>query len=148
MIRLDLNRQDHWLDLCPGVRVHVHPMGSAIWMMAKLDDAVIAAQAEGQAAFTVALIKAIAARAIFAWEGVGDLDGTPILPDREAVLALMDLHAPYEAFNRDYVGPWLLLSAEKNGSAPLPGGGSAGALPTADTAPTSVPPVPSGTTSP
>ena len=148
MIRLDLNRKDHWLELCPGVRVHVHPMGSAIWMMAKLDDAVLGAQAEGHAAFTVALIKAVAVRAIFAWEGVGDIDGNPLPLSREGVFELMDLHEPYEAFNRDYVGSWLLLSAEKNASAPSPSGGSAGAPPIAETAPIFAPPAPGGNTSP
>ena len=146
MIRLDLNRAEHWLELCPGVRVRVRPMGSAIWMMAKLDDAVIAAQAEGPAAFTVALVKAVAVHAILDWEGVGDEDGEVLAPSRDAILALMDLRAPYDAFNEAYLGPWLLLSAEKNGSAPSPNGTSAGAPPIAETAPGFVRPAPGGNT--
>ena len=38
--------------------------------------------------------KALARRAVLAWEGVGDADGKPIDPSPEAIDALLDIWSP------------------------------------------------------
>ena len=56
--------------------------------------------------------------------------------------ALLDLWPFAEAFQQLYLGPALLLDAEKNASAPLPTGTSAGALATAQAASAAAPSAP------
>lgn len=75
----------------------------------------------------VAFAKALARRAVLAWEGVGDADGNPIDPSAEAVDALLDIWPIFEAFQLTYVSKGLLLEQEKNASAFSPSGLSAGA---------------------
>jgi hypothetical protein len=75
----------------------------------------------------VAFAKALARRAVLAWEGVGDADGNPIDPSAEAVDALLDIWPIFEAFQLTYVSKGLLLEQEKNASALSPSGLSAGA---------------------
>lgn len=139
MIRLDLNRKDHWLVLSPGVRVHVRPMDVALWMAAQTDDAVLEALDRGPVQHLVALVKAVGAFAIFEWEGVGNEDGNVIPPSRDAVFSLLSRKDEYPAFENAYIRPWLLLEDEKKGYAPLPNGTSARARDTADDATASVP---------
>ena len=79
----------------------------------------------------VSFAKALARRAVLAWEGIGDTDGTPIDPSPEAIDALLDVWPIFEAFQLTYVSKGLLLEQEKNASAPLPSGPSAGASATA-----------------
>ena len=79
----------------------------------------------------VAFAKALARRAVIAWEGIGDADGKPIEPGPEAIDALLDIWPIFEAFQMTYVSNGLLLEQEKNASAPLPNGPSAGATATA-----------------
>ena len=66
-----------------------------------------------------------------AGNGVGDADGNAIEPGPEAINALLDLWPIFEAFQLSYVAKGLLLEQEKNVSAPLPNGASAGASATA-----------------
>jgi hypothetical protein len=79
----------------------------------------------------MAFAKALARRAVLAWEGVGDAEGTPIDPGPEAIDALLDIWPIFEAFQLAYVSKGLLLEQEKNASAPSPSGPSAGATDTA-----------------
>ncbi|MTW18353.1 hypothetical protein GJ689_19305 [Rhodoplanes serenus] len=137
MIRLNLSREPRWLDLGHGVRVQVDPLTSAVLMAARSDlreslpeDGSIAGHAAA-----VALVKAIARIGIRDWEGVGDTDGIPVPPTPERIDALLDLPPLYDAFERDHVGPALLLADEKNAFAPSPNGTSAGATDTAAPAP-------------
>ena len=58
-------------------------------------------------------------------------DGNPIDPSPEAMDALLDIWPIFEAFQLTYVSKGLLLEQEKNVSAPLPNGPSAGASDTA-----------------
>ena len=60
------------------------------------------------------MIKILAGLAITEWKGVGDDDGQPAAISPEGVDALMDLWPVAEAFERLYLGPALLLDAEKN----------------------------------
>ncbi|MFU8899859.1 MAG: hypothetical protein ACNA7L_13275, partial [Roseinatronobacter sp.] len=69
--------------------------------------------------------------AIKDWEGVGDADGTPITVTPEHINALLEVWPLFEAFQTKYVNSGFLLDAEKNASAPLPTGNSAGARSTA-----------------
>ena len=131
MIRLDLKREPHWLDLGHGVRVHVRPCTTALMMAARAEaqrspvPSTNEAQAAGER--TAALVKALGRLGIQAWEGVGDTDGEPVPLTPEGIDALLDLWPMADAFERLYLGPALLLDAEKNAFAPAPNGTSAGA---------------------
>ncbi len=128
MLRLNLAREASWLDLALGVRVKVEPLTTAIMVAARTDPA-LRAIALGMPDDSIAVIfaKAIAARAIVDWEGVGDEDGVPIQVSPEAIDALLDLWPIFEKFQTAYVAKGLELEAEKNVSPPSPIGSSAGA---------------------
>lgn len=129
MIRLDLKREPHWLDLGHGVRVHVRPCTTALMMAARAETqrspvpSTNDAQATGER--TAALVKSLGRLGVQEWEGVGDAEGEPVPLTPEGVDALLDLWPMAEAFERLYLGPALLLDEEKNASAPAPNGTSA-----------------------
>jgi hypothetical protein len=131
MIRLDLNREPHWLDLGHGVRVHVRPCTTALMMAARAEAqrTCLPSTNETQAAGerTAALVKALGRLGIQAWEGVGNAEGEPLPVTPEGIDALLDLWPMAEAFERLYLGPALLLDEEKNALGPAPNGTSAGA---------------------
>lgn len=132
MLTLDLTNAPQWCDLIPGVRVKLRPLTTALMVSARSDPAIVnllEGAAPEEAA--LAMAKALARRAIIGWEGIGDAEGTPIEPSPEAIDAFLDLWPAFEAFQTLYVAKALLLDAEKNGSAPLPTGPSAGAKATA-----------------
>jgi hypothetical protein len=112
MIRLDLAREPHWLDVGHGARLHVRPCNTALMMAARSE----AQKAENvdHPARSVALVTALARFAILDWEGVGDGEGNPMPVSPEGVNALMDLWPVADAFERLYLGPALLLDHEKN----------------------------------
>ena len=132
MLTLDLSNAPQWCDLIPGVLVKLRPLTTALMVSARGDPA-IADLSEGAATeeAALAMAKALARRAILEWEGIVDADGTPIDPSPEAIDALLDIWPAFEAFQTLYVAKALLLDAEKNASAPLPTGPSAGATATA-----------------
>ncbi len=145
MLTLDLSNAPQWCDLVPGVRVRLRPLTTALMVAARGDPA-IADLPEGAATeeAALAMAKALARRAILAWEGIGDADGNPLDPSSEAIDALLDLWPAFEAFQTSYVAKALLLDAEKNASAPLPTGASAGAKATAQPVAQAVPTAPHG----
>jgi hypothetical protein len=61
------------------------------------------------------------------WEGVGDEDGNALPISPEGIDALLNIWPIFEAFQTLYVAKGLILDGEKNVSAPLPNGPSAGA---------------------
>ncbi|MGS4948048.1 hypothetical protein ACVDG3_21475 [Meridianimarinicoccus sp. RP-17] len=132
MLTLDLTNDPRWHELAPGVRVQLRPLTTALMVATRSDPEVEnlpgAASDEERA---VAFAKALARRAVLAWEGVGDADGQSIEPSPEAIDALLDVWPIFEAFQLTYVSKGLLLEQEKNGSAPSPRGNSAGARATA-----------------
>ena len=135
MIRLDLSREPRWLDLGHGVRLRVTPLTTAL-MVASRSDAAVEALPETASDEEQALVfaKAIARRAVAAWEGVGDADGTPVPVTPAGIDALLEVWPIFEAFQAVYVSKGLLLDAEKNASAPSPTGALAGATATASPA--------------
>lgn len=145
MLTLDLTHAPQWCDLIPGVRVKLRPLTTALIVSARGDPA-IADLPEGAATeeAALAMAKALARRAILAWEGIGDADGNPIEPSPEAIDALLDIWPAFEAFQTLYVAKALLLDAEKNDSAPLPTGPSVGAKATARPVQDPVPTAPQG----
>lgn len=150
MLRLDLSPPvPCWIDLLPGVRLHVRPMSAALWSAAQH---IALAQADAEAAdpaeFVARSVVAVAEAAILDWSGVGDADGTPISPSRPAIAALLARRDAWEAFNRLYLDPWYMVDAEKKGSAPSPDGISAGAPPIATAATAPAPTAPAGSTPP
>ena len=132
MLRLNLAREPHWLDLGLGVRVQVEPLTTALMVAARSDPA-LRSLPEGTSDDEIAVVfaRALAERAILDWEGVGDAEGnpTPVTPD--GIAALLDIWPIFEAFQLAYVAKGLELDAEKNASVPSPSGPGAGATPTA-----------------
>ena len=117
MLRLDLKREPYWLDLGHGVRLHVRPCSTALVMAARAAVARTAPPQDEQAAgtLTAVFIKTLAQLAVDQWEGVGDADGELAAISPQGVEALMDLWPIADAFERQYLGPALLLEEEKNG---------------------------------
>jgi hypothetical protein len=132
MLTLDLTNQPRWHDLAPGVRLQLRPLTTALMVATRSDTAVEAVPEEASdEERAVAFAKALARRAVFAWEGIGDTDGYPIDPSQDAIDALLDIWPIFEAFQLTYVSKGLLLEREKNVSALSPNGPSAGAIVTA-----------------
>jgi hypothetical protein len=132
MLRLNLAREAYWLDLGLGVRVRVEPLTTALMVAARSDPAVRSLP-EGTSDDEIAVIfgKALAGRAILAWEGVGDAEGNPTPVTPEGIAALLDIWPIFERFQMGYVAKGLELEQEKNASAPSPNGSTAGAKGTA-----------------
>jgi hypothetical protein len=132
MLRLDLTNEPRWLDLCPGVRLRLLPLTTAL-MVAARSDAAVEALPEDAPDEVRALVfaKAIARRAVTDWEGVGDGDGNPVPVTPAGIDALLEVWPVFEAFQASYMAKGLLLEQEKNASAPSPSGTSAGAIATA-----------------
>ncbi len=140
MIRLNLTATPEWLDLAPGLRLLVTPLTTALMVSARADAAVEALpQDASQEDLALAMAKAVARRAVLDWECVGDDAGNIIPVSPEGIDALLEIWPVFEAFQTQYVARGLLLDAEKNVSAPLPTGPSAGAT---DTAPPATVPAP------
>jgi len=128
MLTLDLTNAPRWHDLAPGVRVRLRPLTTALMVATRADPEVEAVPDEASdEERAMAFAKALARRAVLAWEGIGDADGTPIDPSPEAIDALLDIWPIFEAFQLTYVSKGLLLEQEKNASAPSPSGSTAGA---------------------
>jgi hypothetical protein len=132
MLTLDLTNAPRWHELAPGVRVQLRPLTTALMVATRSDSAIEAmpedASDEERA---VAFAKALARRAVLAWEGVGDADGNAIVPSPEVIDAALDVWPIFEGFQLTYVSKGLLLEREKNVSALSPNGPSAGASGTA-----------------
>jgi len=127
MLKLDLSNEPAWLDLGHGVRVQLRPLTTALMVAARNDPAVQNLPEDaGDEERALAFAKALARNAVVDWEGVGDAEGNPIPVSPEAIDALLDLWPLFEAFQTGYVAKGLLLEQEKNASAPLPTGSSAG----------------------
>ena len=132
MIRINLSPEPQWLDLGHGVRLLLLPLTTALMVAARSDPAVRALAADASNDERAAVFAAaLARRAIVDWDGVGDADGKVLEVSPEGIDALMALYPIFEAFNIRYSAPSLFLDAEKNVSAPLPNGPSAGATATA-----------------
>jgi len=132
MIRLNLTATPQWLELAPGLRLLVGPLTTALMVSARADSAI---EAMPDTATTeelaLAMAKAVARRAVLDWEGVGDDAGNIVPISAEGIDALLEVWPVFEAFQTKYVARGLILDAEKNASAPLPTGPSAGAIATA-----------------
>ena len=149
MIRINLSPEPQWLDLGHGVRLLLLPLTTALMVATRSDPAVqdLAADASNDSRAAV-FAGALARRAIVDWDGVGDADGAVITVSPDGIDALLSLWPIFEAFNLLYVSRGMLLDAEKNGSAPLPTGTSAGATVTARPARRTTPAEPNAKTAP
>jgi hypothetical protein len=128
MIRLNLTAAPAWLTLAPGLRLQVAPLTTALMVSARADPAIEALpDAATQEELALAMAKAVARRAVLDWEGVGDDAGNIVPVSPEGIDALLEIWPVFEAFQTQYVAKGLILGAEKNVSAPLPTGPSAGA---------------------
>jgi hypothetical protein len=116
MLRLNLSRAPHWLDLVSGIRVKVRPISTAIFSAASTSPGMLALPADTHTdARFVALCAEIAKVAIIDWEKVAGEDGAPAEVTPEGIAALMDIYPVAKAFAAGYVVPGLMVSAEKNG---------------------------------
>ncbi|MBA3911368.1 MAG: hypothetical protein C0524_16215 [Rhodobacter sp.] len=132
MIRLNLTASPSWLTLAPGLRLRVAPLTTALMVSSRADPAIEALpDTATQEELALAMAKAVARRAVLDWEGVGDDAGDAVLVTPEGIDALLEIWPVFEAFQTQYVAKGLILDAEKNVSAPLPNGPSAGASGTA-----------------
>jgi len=132
MIRLNLTAAPAWLTLAPGLRLHVAPLTTALMVSARADPAIEALPATAtQEELALTMAKAVARRAVLDWEGVGDDAGEVVPVSPKGIDALLEIWPVFEAFQTQYVAKGLILDAEKNVSAPLPSGPSAGAIGTA-----------------
>jgi hypothetical protein len=132
MLTLDLTNASRWHDLAPGVRLLLRPLTTALMVPTRSDPAVEAVPEDASdEERAVAFAKALARRALLAWEGIGDTDGNAMDPSPEGIDALLEIWPVFEAFQTRYVARGLLLDAEKNVSAPLLNGTLAGATGTA-----------------
>lgn len=137
----------------PAVTVDFNPQPSPISLrMARravaaiFRDGLPDAEERAADAFTAAIVR----HNILAWSGIGNGPGQPVEPthDREildadgkvtgvergTISAFLAEPRLLEAADREYVLPWAMADAEKNGFAPSPNGISAGATPARDTA--------------
>jgi hypothetical protein len=101
------------------VRVQVRPCTTALVMAARAEARGLEAaasrgsdSAHATGVRTAGFLKALGRLAIDAWEGVGNAAGEPAVTP-EGIDALLDLWPLAEAFERLYLGPALLLDAEK-----------------------------------
>ena len=132
MIRLNLTASPSWLTLAPGLRLKVAPLTTALMVSARADPVIEALpDTATQEELALAMAKAVAQRAVLDWEGVGDDAGDAVPVSPEGIDALLEIWPVFEAFQTQYVAKGLILDAEKNVSAPLPNGPSAGATATA-----------------
>jgi len=135
MLRLNLSNTPDWLDLHHGVRVLVAPMSTAVMIAARRDPQIAALgdsmETLNNDDLALVMAKAVARIAITDWDGVGDAEGKPVTVTPERIDALLEVWPLFEAFQTKYVNSGFLLEQEKNVSAPLPTGSSAGAQPIA-----------------
>jgi hypothetical protein len=128
MIRLNMTSTPNWLTLAPGLRVQVAPLTTALMVSARADPAIeTLPETASREELALAMAKAVARRAVLDWEGVGDEAGNALSVSPEGIDALLEIWPIFEAFQTQYVAKGLILDAEKNVSAPLPNGPSAGA---------------------
>ncbi len=144
MIRLNMTTEPRWIDLLPGLRLVVWPVTTTIMAAARADAALDDLDDNSpREMLAVTMAQAVARRIVVDWTGVGDGDGNPLPVTPEGIDALLNIWPVFEAFQDKVLGPYLVLDAEKNGSAPSPNGTTAGATdiaqPAPDTAPTALP---------
>ena len=90
------------------------PLTTALMVATRSDPTVEAVPEEASdEERAVAFAKALARRAVLAWDGIGDADGNVIEPSPEAIDALLDVWPIFEAFQLTYVSKGLLLEQEK-----------------------------------
>ena len=132
MIRLNMTTEPRWIDLLPGLMIRVAPITTSIMAAARSDVSLDTLDADApKEVLAVALAQAVARMVITEWSGVGDAEGNPLPVTPEGIDALLNIWPVFEAFQDKVLGPYLVLDAEKNGSAPSPNGISAGAHPIA-----------------
>jgi len=73
MLTLDLTNTPHWHDLAPGVRVQLRPLTTALMVATRSDPVVESLPEEASdEERAVAFAKALARRAVLAWEGIAE----------------------------------------------------------------------------
>ena len=139
MIRLDLPREPHWLDLPHGVRLLVRPLDTATDAAARAAS-VTDLRERGQTAPPAAakeswrlgqtkdaLARAVGQLTILDWSGVLLADGSPAPISAETVALLMAIPKIATAFLRQIYAPLDRLAAEGEGCGAVSDGTSVAA---------------------
>ena len=115
MIRLNLTTEPRWIDLLPGLMIRVAPITTSIMAAARSDVSLDTLDADApKEVLAVAMAQAVARMVITEWSGVGDAEGIDLPVTPEGIDALLNVWPVFEAFQRDVLGPHLVLDAEKN----------------------------------
>lgn len=145
MIRLNMTTDARWVDLLPGLRLVVWPVTTTIMAAARADAALNDLDDDSpREMLAVTMAQAVARRIVADWTGVGDDDGNPLPVTPEGIDALLNIWPVFEAFQEKVLGPYLVLDAEKNASAPSLNGTMVGATDIATPAPDAAPTAPRG----
>ena len=90
MLTLDLDRTPRWHDLASGVRVQLRPLTTALMVATRSDPAVEAVPEEASdEERAVAFAKALARRAVLAWEGSVEVAQSVLAETQTAILPLV-----------------------------------------------------------
>lgn len=143
MFTLNLPTAPRWLNLPEGVRLLTRPVTTAVMQAAqaaaarRLDEArtteTLDPDWERGLAFLY-LVQGLARHAVQEWQGVADMDGTPLALSLEGLDRLMEMDVIAGAFWSAATAPARSVVAEGNGSAPVQPGTMAAAAPTAEDA--------------
>jgi hypothetical protein len=128
MLKLDLKNAPYELELVSGVSIEVEPATTPV-MRELYRDSFAANDGEGED--DVAFAKRIARRVILSWKGIGDETGKAVKPTPERIDALMNNHAAFKFFEKNYIVPAVVLVDEGNVSRTSPSGTTAGGKPIA-----------------
>ncbi len=117
MLKLQ-SREPEWLDIMPGVRILFAPIGmKAVRAAREAVREILGQQADDLIGAGDALSRALIARGILGWEGVGDREGNELPVTPEAIELFLDDPTAFEAADDAYVRPWAKRDMEKNASA-------------------------------
>ncbi|MFM9889616.1 MAG: hypothetical protein ACKVOE_03080 [Rickettsiales bacterium] len=150
MLKLNLSREDHWIELDKGIRVLVHPFTTYIMQIAqnnvkkfvKFPDPETPEETKN-ARLQTSLTEELAIAAIVDWEGVYTADGSKIAEvNEDTVTDLMTVWYLAQKFFEKYTSTLDLLYLEGNGSGSAANGISAAAQNTAEDATNNSSPVP------
>lgn len=159
MLRLNLKKEPYWLDLPSGVRVHVRPLTTAIMTAAQssvikqikaLREEIKQYEETGKTPWAfpdleneqarlglsqALMVKALAAAAIIAWEGVMQPGSDELaVINEQTVSELMDIWFIGQEFWEKYTTSFTMAEMEGNGSRPAANGTMAAGQTTAPAA--------------
>jgi hypothetical protein len=150
MLKLNINRDDYWIELDKGIRVQVRPLTTYVMQIAqnnvkrfvKFTDPETPEETKN-AKLQTFLTEELACAAIVDWEGVYTADGSKIAEvNDDTITDLMSVWYLSQKFFEKYTSSLDLLYLEGNGSGSAANGISAAAQNTAEDATSNSSPAP------